>query len=237
MIMIALPLFFQEHVPIDTGELFHLNEEASKHIIQVLRMVKGQQIQLTNGKGVLVRVEIVDSNKKKCGVTILSSQQIAKSERKVIIGISLIKNTHRFEWFLEKATELGVACIVPLICHRTEKQHFRYERMRGILISAMLQSKQVWLPELKEPTPFVSFLNTNPGVSKYLAHCMAESDKIKISSLPKNDSCVLAIGPEGDFTAEEVQLAKQADFISVSLGDTRLRTETAGVAAAVWLQL
>lgn len=235
--MISLPLFFQENIPFVSGGVFCLNEEASKHIIQVLRMEKGQQIQLTNGKGLLASVEITDPNKKKCGVKILSSHQVERPKRNLVIAISLIKNSHRFEWFLEKVTELGITGIVPLICNRTEKQHFRLDRMRGILISAMLQSKQVWLPELKEPTSFATFLKTNPGKSKYLAHCMEEDNKIKISSLAKNDSCVLAIGPEGDFTPEEVELAKQEDFISVSLGETRLRTETAGVAAAVWLQL
>jgi 16S rRNA (uracil1498-N3)-methyltransferase len=235
--MISLPLFFQENIPFVSGEVFCLNEEASKHIIQVLRMEKGQQIQLTDGKGSLASVEISDPNKKKCGVKILSSHQIEKPKRSVVIAISLIKNSHRFEWFLEKVTELGITGIVPLICNRTEKQHFRHERMKGILMSAMLQSKQVWLPDLKEPTSFASFLKTNSGKSKYLAHCMEEDNKIKISSLAKNDSCVLAIGPEGDFTPEEVELAKQENFISVSLGETRLRTETAGVAAAVLLQL
>ncbi|MFN5134460.1 MAG: RsmE family RNA methyltransferase, partial [Chitinophagaceae bacterium] len=145
----------------------------------------------------------------------------------------------RFEWFLEKATELGITEIVPLLCERTERQHFRYERMKGILLSAMLQSKQLWLPALSEPVKFEEYIqqtSSSNKITKLIAHC-EDAQKQQLSSLPiaEFSDSVILIGPEGDFTPTEIKIALQHQYLPVALGETRLRTETAGVAAAVLL--
>jgi len=150
-----------------------------------------------------------------------------------------LKNSNRFEWFLEKATEIGINEIIPLICERTEKQKFRYDRMKGICTSAMLQSQQVWLPILHEPRPFNHLtIEQFKQSQKFIAHCIEEK-KRNLSDLV-NDSLpsqIILIGPEGDFTPDEIQLALQNHFIAVSLGETRLRAETAGVVAATILRI
>ncbi len=214
-----------------------LNEETSKHVIQVLRMKTGEQLKLTDGKGSLLTCEIIDEDKRHCTVEIKSQQQIPIASRKVSIAISLLKNSNRFEWFLEKATEIGVAEIIPLICERTEKEKFRFDRMQGICISAMLQSQQVWMPVLQEPLRYgdMEQWKCTDG-QNFIAHCM-EDNKINLGNqlIGKSSNQLIAIGPEGDFSPQEIELAMQNDFIPVSLGETRLRTETAGIVAAVLL--
>src|SRR4030095_11060331 len=143
----ALPFFYiQEPDPLQKEIV--LDEDTSRHIIQVLRMKEGEKMNLTDGKGNLIIAEIFDAHKKHCMVNVVDSRLTTHHSRKITIAISLLKNTNRFEWFLEKATEIGISEIIPLICERTEKQKFRYDRMKGICISAMLQSQQCWLPEL-----------------------------------------------------------------------------------------
>lgn len=201
--------------------------------MQVLRMQNGEALQLTDGKGHLYTAVITDNNRKKCVVQIEQTNFVEPSVPKVTIAISLLKNSNRFEWFLEKATELGVNEIVPLLCTRTEKQHFRYDRMLGILTSAMLQSQQVWLPRLNEPVKLEAFLSMQHAAAKYIAHCVSTNEK---QLLQKNTGdSVLLIGPEGDFTKDEIQLALQNNFMPVALGNNRLRTETAGITGAVIL--
>ncbi len=228
----SLPIFYQNEVLPE--DFFTLNEETSKHIIQVLRMKQSEQLQLTNGKGKIVIAEIVSENKKATEVKVLSTSNISHRTSNITIAISLIKNTSRFEWFLEKATEIGVSEIIPLLCERTEKQSFRYDRMKNILISAMLQSQQAWLPILHQPTKFIGVIKTSAHKNKFIAHCI-EEDKKKLQILTRNETSIILIGPEGDFTFEEIEVAKQHNYIPVTLGDTRLRTETAAMVAAVLL--
>ena len=214
-----------------------LDEDTSRHIVQVLRMKEGERLNLTDGKGNLIEAEISEAHKKHCSVTVINSRLTSHFSRKIIIAISLLKNTSRFEWFLEKATEIGVTEIIPLICERTEKQKFRYERMKGICISAMLQSQQTWLPELHEPKQFSHLAIEQPdNTQKFIAHCASGERKTLRSSLraEQNKSLIL-IGPEGDFTKDEIELALQNDFTPISLGETRLRTETAGIVSATLL--
>jgi len=220
-----------------------LDEETSKHIVQVLRMKTGESLNLTDGKGNLLTTEIIDDHKKHCLVEVKSQIQIPKSKRNISIAISLLKNANRFEWFLEKATEIGITEIIPLICERTEKEKFRQERMQGILISAMLQSQQCWLPVLQEPVAYVRILEDFKALQKlydqkFIAHCVDE-EKANLADLVNEslNSQIILIGPEGDFTKEEIDLALQLHFTPVSMGNTRLRTETAGVVAASLLRL
>ena len=149
----ALPFFYIDDYNSSQKEIV-LDEDTSRHVVQVLRMKEGEKLNLTDGKGNLITAEIIDDHKKHCAVKIIDSQLTTHNSRKVAIAISLLKNASRFEWFLEKATEIGVTEIIPLICERTEKQKFRYDRMKGICISAMLQSQQTWLPVLHEPIQF-----------------------------------------------------------------------------------
>src|SRR3982751_4638512 len=148
-----LPLFYISDIIAAQKEI-ELDEDTSKHVVNVLRKKKGDQLHLTDGKGFLLLTAITDDHKKRCRVTVLNEQCIPQTGRKISIAISLLKNASRFEWFLEKATELGITEIIPLICDRTEKQHFRYDRMQNILVSAMLQSQQAWLPVLHQPVGF-----------------------------------------------------------------------------------
>jgi len=232
----AFPFFYVENIDANTSSV-SLNEETSKHVAQVLRMQNGDQLNLTDGKGNLYAAIISDNNKKKCSVTINSKSQNQKSQNHISIAISILKNATRFEWFLEKATEIGVSEIIPLLCDRTERTHFRYDRMNSILISAMLQSQQTWLPVLHEPTKFnhiaiEQFINYD----KYIAHCEDENKQPLINhQITKSPNQLILIGPEGDFTKEEIDLALKNNFVPVTLGNTRLRSETAGVVAATLL--
>ncbi len=222
-----------------------LNEETSKHVVQVLRMKEGEELNLTDGKGNLLTAEITNAHKRNCAVRVKATSYRPQAAKKVSIAISLVKNASRFAWFLEKATEIGVTIIIPLLCERTERQHFRYDRMNGILISAMLQSQQTWLPLLHEPTKLDDYIRqtgASDGSTKFIAHCI-ETDRQSLvnilsgveGQIKSSPNRIILIGPEGDFTPNEIELALQHQFIPVTLGETRLRTETAGVAAAVLL--
>ena len=228
-----LPFFFEENLPREGN--FILNEETSRHIAQVLRMHENENLLLTNGKGQVLTAAIVKAHKKNTEVQIINKSEKPKQFQIASIAISLIKNTSRFEWFLEKATEIGVSEIIPLVCERTEKQHFRYDRMKNIIVSAMLQSRQVWLPVLHEPSKFNAVITDTRHQNKFIAHCVDyKKQQLRDEAILKGETIIL-IGPEGDFTKDEIAAAVQNNFIPVSLGETRLRTETAGIVAAVLL--
>ena len=212
-------------------------------MVQVLRMNAGEQLNLTDGKGNLITAEITEAHKKHCQVKVINSTFINQPSRKITIAISLLKNSNRFEWFLEKATEIGISEIIPLICERTEKEKFRQDRMEGIIISAMLQSQQCWLPVLQKPVAFDKLLDSFTTLQKlydqkFIAHCIEKEKRNLIDLVNESlSSQIILIGPEGDFTPDEVQLAVLNHFDAVSLGDTRLRAETAGIVAATLLRL
>ena len=232
----ALPFFYKEDLAASIPDVV-LDEDTSKHTVQVLRMQNGEQLQLTNGKGDLFTTEITDNNRKRCAVRIIKITHEQPPTVNVSIAMSLLKNSGRFEWFLEKATEIGVTEIIPLICERTEKSAFKSERMKSILVSAMLQSQQCRLPVLQEPTKFDQLVASAAYQQKFIAHCI-DSSKRNLSDLV-NESLstkIILIGPEGDFTAAEIDLALQNHFNAVMLGETRLRTETAGIVAATLLR-
>ena len=228
-----LPYFYQQHISPTNNQLV-LTEESSKHCVQVLRMKEGEQLQLTDGLGNLFNAEIIAANKKNTIVRIIQNSKFKIQNKKVCIAISLLKNSSRFEWFLEKATEVGVAEIVPVISKRTERQHFRFDRMNNILIAAMLQSQQTFLPVLKEPVSFDEIFTAADFETKLIAHC-EEDKKQSIKDIAVGNNAQILIGPEGDFTPEEIALALQNKYQPVTLGNTRLRAETAGVVAATLL--
>jgi 16S rRNA (uracil1498-N3)-methyltransferase len=229
----AAPFFFEENL--SAQDEFILSEETSRHVVQVLRMKENEQIILTNGHGYTKTAAIIFPDKKKTKVKIVHSEFQERKKPKTAIGISLIKNNNRFEWFLEKATEIGISAIIPVICKRTEKIHFRRERMNSILISAMLQSQQSWLPETSEPVKFSEVVKNENYDQKFIAHCLDEEKNELKNVSEKNSSKIILIGPEGDFTSEEIENAIAENYLAVSLGETRLRTETAGLVAAVLL--
>lgn len=224
----SLPYFF---IPGVTGNIIDLPEETARHCVQVLRMKVGEQLALTDGKGHLYSATIKSADKKHCAVEVYETRFEERTVRRVSIAISPLKNAGRFEWFLEKATEIGVCEITPLICQRTERQHFKAERARNILVAAMLQSKQTWLPDLKEPRPFSTTISQNSWNQKLIAHC-EELQKSDLSRFSSQDDIQILIGPEGDFTLDEIESAILLGYHPVSLGLTRLRTETAGIVAA-----
>lgn len=230
----SLPYFYEPAL-LPASKLHVLSEESSKHAIQVLRMRAGDALQLTDGKGCLFTAGVQEVSKKSCTVQITAMQQQAPAiPRRVSMGVSLLKNASRFEWLLEKATETGVQQIIPLLCERTERQHFRFDRMQGILVSAMLQSQQVWLPQLHQPTAFKQALELD-ALQKLIAHCEPDDGKQTISRLALQPDVLLLIGPEGDFSPAEIQQATAQHYQPVTLGSTRLRTETAAIVAAALL--
>ncbi|HET6766945.1 MAG TPA: RsmE family RNA methyltransferase [Chitinophagaceae bacterium] len=234
----TLPFFYINEYSSSQKEIV-LDDDTSRHVVQVLRMKEGEKLNLTDGKGHLITAEITDDHKKHCSVKVIDSVLTSHVSRKITIAISLLKNTNRFEWFLEKATEIGVSEVIPLICERTEKQKFRYDRMKGICVSAMLQSQQCWLPGLREPVKYIEYIKSvldNSDLTKFIAHCEESAEKQNLSTFQALDHSTILIGPEGDFTKQEIELALQNRFIPVSLGETRLRSETAGVVASVILR-
>ena len=230
----SLPYFFIDTLSAEMRQI-DLDEDTSRHITQVLRMQEGEKIKLTDGKGHIAQCDIISAHKKHAAVRITSFETTTKKSPRLTIAISLVKNASRFEWFLEKATELGASEIIPLICERTERQKFRHDRMISICTSAMLQSMQAWLPELHEPIQFHDVVKNVKHQQKMIAHCVKDT-KVEYASLynPSLSTHIILIGPEGDFTEKEIASAKECNFVPVSLGSSRLRTETAGIFAAAW---
>ena len=234
----ALPFFYIAAYDATSPELT-LDEDNSRHIVQVLRMQPGEPLLLTDGNGALIRATIQDNHKKKCRVRVDSVATQAPPERSVTIALPPLKNASRFEWFLEKATEIGVTGIIPLQSERTERQHTRPDRWQNILVSALLQSQQTWLPALSAPMGFNELLASSTADQLLIAHCLEAprptdslADLVRARSLT---SALILIGPEGDFTPKEVEEALAKGFAPVTLGKNRLRTETAGIVAATLL--
>ncbi|MEP6684429.1 MAG: 16S rRNA (uracil(1498)-N(3))-methyltransferase [Parafilimonas sp.] len=224
-----LPYFYEQNIQ---QPIFILSEETSKHCVQVLRMKNGAQLQLTDGNGNLFSATIINADKKNCEVQIEAVRYEQRSASNISIAISLLKNPTRFEWFIEKATEIGITEIIPLICEHTEKENFRFERMNHILVSAMLQSKQSWLPKLHQPKKFNAFIKEDFDGLRLIAHCVETEKKSLLELATQNKNKLMLIGPEGDFSNAEIELALQQKYIPVTLGTTRLRAETAGIVAA-----
>jgi 16S rRNA (uracil1498-N3)-methyltransferase len=213
---------------------FHiLDQNESKHLIKVLRMRKGSEVMLIDGKGNLFGGIIEDADPKQCGIRIISSVEgFEKRNYRLHIAISPLKNTERFEWFIEKCVEIGIDEITPMLCRNTEKTSVREDRMNNLIISAMKQSLKAFRPEFHNPVDFNEFISYPSGARKMIAHCHKDFQRKKISDVySRNEDAIILIGPEGDFTTEEVEKASAAGFENIHLGPSRLRTETAGIAA------
>lgn len=235
--MTIKPVFFQDK-DFKPAALLELEEDAARHVVQVLRMEVGEVLELSNGRGVAAECIITQTAKKRCTVRIGEPRFIPQLSPSLTLAIAFTKNAARNEWLLEKATELGVQRITPILTSRTERERFRFDRFKGILISAMMQSQQYWLPLLDEPVAFKDLLSEPTSDVLLLAHCIDQLPRKTLAEgLGTGKSARLFIGPEGDFTPEEVALAMNASATGIFLGNTRLRTETAAIAACAYFHL
>ena len=220
------------YTPDISSEQYTLSEEESKHAIRVLRLAAGDKVVLVDGKGGFYTAVIADVNPKRTSLKILSQiREYGKRNHYLHIAVAPTKNIERMEWFLEKATEMGIDEITPVICDRSERKEVKIERLNKIITSAVKQSIKAYHPQLNEAISFKKLIDQPFEGQKMIAHCV-ESDKRSIKDLlqPKESSLVL-IGPEGDFSPAEITAAQAAGFQPISLGEARLRTETAALAA------
>lgn len=219
---------------------FTFDKIESRHIVKVLRKKEGDTLFITNGKGKLFTAEVLFANDKKCSVQIINTEEKKKPWSYYLhIAIAPTKNNDRLEWFLEKATEIGIDEITPIICKHSERKVVKEERLEKVIVSAMKQSLKFHVPKLNTTTSFSDFMQQNFEGDLFIAHC-EETDKkslkSELTSTPLNDQnsqqkITILIGPEGDFSTKEIEIALSNNFIPVSLGESRLRTETAGVVA------
>ena len=207
-----------------------LNEEESKHACKVMRLVIGNEIAILNGKGIEFTAKIVEAHPKHCKVEIISKTEELEPNYDLHIAIAPTKIIDRIEWFLEKATEIGITEITPLICSNSERKIIKEERLEKILIAAMKQSKRLFLPKLNPLTEISSFIKQHP--KGLIAHCY-EGDKSSISEVFETKNSPILIGPEGDFSMKEVEIALNSGYKTITLGKNRLRTETAGLYAVM----
>ena len=230
-------LFYTPNINL-TASTFVLDEAESKHAIKVLRLNTGDKINLVNGKGTFFEAEITQAHAKKCELKILSSTTETNTKPDIHIAIAPTKNNDRLEWFVEKATEIGIGEITPLICQRSERKTLKIDRLEKTAVAAMKQSLKATLPKINEPISFKDFIkNTPPQNNQFIAHCLDNTEKHLIEICLKNESALVLIGPEGDFTKEEIDLAIKNRFKPISLGKSRLRTETAGIVACHTINL
>jgi len=207
-----------------------LSEEESKHCIRVLRLGLGDGIILINGKGGWFEAEIVDAHPKRTLVKILSViSNFNQRNHYLHIAIAPTKNIERFEWFLEKATEIGIDEITPILCAHSERRELKIDRLSKRITAAMKQSLKAYHPILNPLTPFREFISQVDDNQKFIAHCMEGGKEFLKDVLAPSSSCTILIGPEGDFSPAEVQQAAQFEFAPISLGESRLRTETAAL--------
>ncbi len=218
--------FFLLQIP--DSETFHLPEEESKHIVRVLRYEAGDQLLLLDGKGLLVTAEVMDAHPKKCLVKVVAKELKKRPEPGFHLAIAPTKNLDRMEWMVEKIVEIGATKISFLNCDRSERVQLKLDRLQRVAISAMKQAQHDFLLEIEELQSFTEFIAKNPDGG--IAHCM-DGDKKSVNQL-KSHSRIL-IGPEGDFSEKEVELALKHGYEAVHLGESRLRTETAGMVACV----
>ncbi len=225
-----MQLFFNPNISEDDST-FSFDRDESRHIVKVLRKKAGDQLHITNGKGWLFEAELILADMKHCSVNITSQNLKQKRNYSLHLAVAPTKMNDRYEWFLEKATEIGIDDITPIICDNSERKVVKLERFEKIIQSAMKQSLQCYLPKLNPPVSFKDFVSQNLSDQKYIAYC-EDSNKMSLKSqLKAEEDCTILIGPEGDFSSREIDLALSASFIPITLGNTRLRTETAAIAA------
>ena len=225
-----MQLFYNPEITEESSQIVFSKEE-SNHIVKVLRKQVGDKLQITNGKGWLFNAEISIPNIKKCIATIVSKEKQQQRLIKLHVAVAPTKMNDRYEWFLEKATEIGIETITPIICDHSERKIIKPERFEKIIQSAMKQSLNCYLPKLNDPIPFKEFIKQDFSGQRFIAHCEETKRKSFKSELTPNHDVTILIGPEGDFSVKEIEIAIANKFIPVTLGETRLRTETAAIVA------
>ncbi|TCK69158.1 16S rRNA (uracil1498-N3)-methyltransferase [Winogradskyella wandonensis] len=225
-----MQLFYNPDV-LERADSISFDKDESRHIVKVLRKSVGDTLYITNGKGCLFTCELITVEQKHCTAKIINKTEKPKPNYSLHLAVAPTKMNDRFEWFLEKATEIGIDTITPLLCDHSERKVIKAERFEKIIQSAMKQSLQFYLPELKPLTPFNAFIKEDFTGQKFIAHCEETDRKSLKSQIKPNQSITILIGPEGDFSVKEIETALQHQFIPITLGQTRLRTETAAVVA------
>jgi 16S rRNA (uracil1498-N3)-methyltransferase len=225
-----MQLFYNININ-ETTENFSFDKEESKHIIKVLRKKDTDILYVTNGLGLLFKTEITLASDSKCTVKIISFEKSAPSKYHLHLAVAPTKMNDRYEWFLEKATEIGVHEITPIICDRSERKIINTERFDKIILTAMKQCNQLYLPKLNSAMTFKEFVKLKNEGLQLVAHCEETDKKTLKSVLVPNENITILIGPEGDFSEKEIEAAIENNYIPVSLGNTRLRTETAAIVA------
>ena len=226
-----MQLFYNPDITEITKQLTFSKEE-SRHIVRVLRKKESDVLHITNGKGYLFSAEISIASDKKCIANIVNIEEKPKPWNYYLhIAIAPTKNNDRLEWFLEKATEIGIDEITPIICQNSERRFIKLERLEKILQSAMKQSLKFTLPKLNEPIKFNDFINENSEEKICIAHC-EDGDKTLLKNIVQpSEKIIILIGPEGDFSTKEIEKSLEKNYAPISLGESRLRTETAGLVA------
>lgn len=226
--------FYAENI---RNKVYGFSEQESKHAVRVLRLQKGDQVMLSNGKGTVFSGMIADDHPKHCSLAITSKKSYSKRNFKIHIAVAPTKNISRFEWFLEKATEVGIEAITPLFCEHSERLQIRNDRLEKIIITALKQSQQAWLPVLNEATGFDSLVSKTFSGQKFIAYVDQNHDQLLQDVYQTGNDALILIGPEGDFSKAEIDAAISNGFAPISLGKNRLRTETAAFVACHTINL
>lgn len=216
-----------------TSSMVSLSEEESKHCVKVLRMRIGNELLLLDGKGGRYHATIIKDNPQKVDIQIITYTKDVKKFASLHIGIAPPKNIERLEWFLEKATEVGIVEITPLYCEHSERKDLRIDRLQKVIISAMKQSRNSYLPKLNELTKYKEFVEKAKAQHKMMAHCAIGEKQYIHQILTPNADALILIGPEGDFSSKEITFAIEHQFNPISLGNSRLRTETAALQSCI----
>ena len=226
----TMQLFYNSEIK-NGDSTFFFDKEESKHIVKVLRKKESDKIFITNGLGYLFESEIILASEKKCEVKIIKETFQQPDTFYTHIAVAPTKMNDRLEWFLEKATEIGIHEITPIICDHSERKVYKIDRAEKIIQAAMKQSLHYYLPKINEPISLSHFVKSNIDGQKFIAHCEETDKKSFQKEIAKNEKVTILIGPEGDFSTKEINLAIANQFIPVTLGNTRLRTQTAALVA------
>ena len=226
----TMQLFYNSEIK-SGDKTFTFDKEESKHIIKVLRKQEGHKIHITNGLGYLFISEIILGLEKKCEVKITMETFQEPNTFYTHIAVAPTKMNDRLEWFLEKATEIGIHEITPIICDHSERKVYKIDRAEKIIQAAMKQSLHYYIPKINEPVSLSQFIKSNITGQKFIAHCEETDKKTFKNEVKRDEKITILIGPEGDFSTKEINFDIENKFIPVTLGNTRLRTETAALVA------
>jgi 16S rRNA (uracil1498-N3)-methyltransferase len=225
-----MQLFYHPDLTTETTECF-FGQEESRHIVKVLRKKKGDELMVTNGRGRVFKGTIREASLNSCEISITSHEKTVRPMHRLHLAVAPTKNSDRYEWFLEKATEIGIDEITPIICDHSERKIIKKERLEKVILSAMKQSLRTYLPRLNPAVTFEEFLEQDLPKRRFITHCQ-EDEKVDFKRRLEPDKKILVmVGPEGDFSEAEIDIAKSKGFIPASLGEYRLRTETAAILA------